>query len=201
MASGCRRGCSLNPYLATVGAARRRARLFGCRAESHPALAAGAGNRSDRSQCAAWRPHVASSAASSSRRRRCGRAGSAPRSALRPATRNSPAASPRASAIAFRLRRGDLRILVGCGAAGGIAGAFGAPLAGAFYGFELIIGSYSPNSLAPVGVAALIGYLVAHALGTGRARRRRSREDDDRGARSGARRDARPVGGGARALF
>src|SRR5580698_2420509 len=62
---------------------------------------------------------------------------------------------------AFRLRRGDLRILVGCGAAAGIAGAFGAPLAGAFYGFELIIGSYSPTSLAPVGIAALIGFLVA----------------------------------------
>ena len=65
---------------------------------------------------------------------------------------------------AFRLRRGDLRILVGCGAAGGIAGAFGAPLAGAFYAFELIIGSYSPNSLAPVGISALIGFLVARQL-------------------------------------
>jgi chloride channel protein, CIC family len=66
--------------------------------------------------------------------------------------------------MAFRLRRADLRILVGCGAAAGIAGAFGAPLAGAFYGFELIIGGYSPNNLAPVGVAALIGYVVAHVL-------------------------------------
>jgi chloride channel protein, CIC family len=65
---------------------------------------------------------------------------------------------------AFRLRRGDLRILVGCGAAAGIAGAFGAPLAGAFYGFELIIGSYAPASLAPVGISTLIGYLVAHAI-------------------------------------
>jgi chloride channel protein, CIC family len=34
---------------------------------------------------------------------------------------------------AFRLRRRDLRLVVGCGAAGAIAGAFGAPLAGAFY--------------------------------------------------------------------
>ena len=66
--------------------------------------------------------------------------------------------------MAFRLRRADLRILVGCGAAGGIAGAFGAPLACAFYGFELIIGGYSPNSLAPVAVSALIGYLVAQAV-------------------------------------
>ena len=66
--------------------------------------------------------------------------------------------------LAFRLRRADLRVLVGCGAAGGIAGAFGAPLAGAFYAFELIIGGYSPNTLAPVAVASLLGYLVAHAL-------------------------------------
>ncbi|HVY56392.1 MAG TPA: chloride channel protein [Xanthobacteraceae bacterium] len=65
---------------------------------------------------------------------------------------------------AFRLRRSDLRILVGCGAAGGIAGAFGAPLAGAFYAFELVIGSYSVTSLAPVGISALVGYLVARSF-------------------------------------
>jgi CIC family chloride channel protein len=66
--------------------------------------------------------------------------------------------------MAFRLRRGDLRILVGCGAAAGISGAFGAPLAGAFYAFELIIGSYAPASLAPVGISSLIGYLVARSV-------------------------------------
>ncbi|HEY6992481.1 MAG TPA: chloride channel protein [Xanthobacteraceae bacterium] len=65
---------------------------------------------------------------------------------------------------AFRLRRRDLRILVGCGAAGAIAGAFGAPLAGAFYAFELVIASYSVASLAPVGLAALVGYVVANLL-------------------------------------
>jgi chloride channel protein, CIC family len=62
------------------------------------------------------------------------------------------------------LRRRDLRILVGCGAAGAIAGAFGAPLAGAFYAFELVIGSYSVMSLAPVAFAALVGYLVANVF-------------------------------------
>ena len=65
---------------------------------------------------------------------------------------------------AFRLRRGDLRVLVGCGAAAGIAGAFAAPLAGAFYGFELVIGTYSTASLMPVGIASLVGYFVAKAL-------------------------------------
>src|SRR5258708_3079293 len=63
---------------------------------------------------------------------------------------------------AFHLRRRDLRVLVGCGAAGAISGAFGAPLGGAFYAFELVIGSYSIASLAPVGLAALVGYLVAN---------------------------------------
>lgn len=63
---------------------------------------------------------------------------------------------------AFRLRRQDLRVLVGCGAAGAIASAFGAPLGGAFYAFELVIGGYSIASLAPVGLAALVGYLVAN---------------------------------------
>jgi len=54
--------------------------------------------------------------------------------------------------------------MVGCGAAGGIAGAFGAPLAGAFYAFELVIGGYTPASLTPVGVAAVAGYFVTHAF-------------------------------------
>jgi CIC family chloride channel protein len=64
----------------------------------------------------------------------------------------------------FHLRRVDQRIMVGCGAAAAIAGAFGAPLAGAFYAFELVIGGYTPASLTPVGVAAVTGYVVAHAF-------------------------------------
>jgi CIC family chloride channel protein len=66
--------------------------------------------------------------------------------------------------IAFEVRRGDLRTLVGCGAAGAIAAGFGAPLAGAFYAFELIIGTYTIATLAPVVVAALCGNLVSRAL-------------------------------------
>jgi CIC family chloride channel protein len=63
----------------------------------------------------------------------------------------------------IRLRRGDLRILTGCGAAAAIAAAFNAPLAGAFYAFELVIGSYTQAALAPVAMAALTATLVARA--------------------------------------
>jgi CIC family chloride channel protein len=62
------------------------------------------------------------------------------------------------------LRRDDVRLLVGCGAAAAIAAAFNAPLTGAFYAFELIIGSYTLQALAPVGIAALTAVLVVRAL-------------------------------------
>jgi chloride channel protein, CIC family len=65
---------------------------------------------------------------------------------------------------ALELRRDDVRTLVGCGAAGAIAAAFNAPLTGAFYAFELIIGAYTLHTLAPVGIAALMGALVVRGL-------------------------------------
>jgi CIC family chloride channel protein len=65
----------------------------------------------------------------------------------------------------FKLRRADLRILVGAGTGAAIAGAFGAPLAGAFYAFEIVIGAYTPAAIAPVAAASLSGVLVAQALG------------------------------------
>ena len=61
----------------------------------------------------------------------------------------------------FHVRHNDLRLMVGCGAAGAIAGAFGAPFGGAFYAFELVMGGYTAAALVPIGIAALNGYLVA----------------------------------------
>lgn len=61
-------------------------------------------------------------------------------------------------------RRNDIRMLVGAGVAGGIAGAFGSAFAGAAYGFELIIGSYTVATLAPIATAALCGYYAAHIM-------------------------------------
>lgn len=64
----------------------------------------------------------------------------------------------------FRLRRDDQRIFVAAGAAAAIAAAFNAPLAGAFYGYELILGGYSVRALAPVAVASLTSTLTQRWL-------------------------------------
>jgi CIC family chloride channel protein len=65
----------------------------------------------------------------------------------------------------LRLRRNDLRVLVGCGAAAAIGGAFNAPLCGAFYGIELVIGVYSIATLPFVVLAALAGTLTVQIAG------------------------------------
>ncbi len=65
----------------------------------------------------------------------------------------------------LNLRRNDLRLIVGCGAAGAIAAAFGAPITGAFYAYELIVGVYSVGSAAPILAASLSAALTAQWLG------------------------------------
>ena len=64
----------------------------------------------------------------------------------------------------FRLRRADLRVFVTAGAGAAIAAAFNAPLAGAFYGYELILGSYTTKALAPVIVASVSAALTQRAM-------------------------------------
>ncbi len=66
--------------------------------------------------------------------------------------------------LKLRLRRGDLRQLVAAGAAAAISSAFGAPLAGAFYAFELILGNYSIASAGPVLTGSIVGVLFTRLL-------------------------------------
>src|ERR1700754_1238077 len=69
-----------------------------------------------------------------------------------------------AAAQGLLLRRNDHRIFVAAGAGAAIAAAFNAPLAGAFYAFELILGTYSVRALAPIAAAALASVLTERAL-------------------------------------
>ena len=65
----------------------------------------------------------------------------------------------------LRLRRADMRILVGAGAGAAIGAAFGAPLTGAFYAFEIVIGAYTPAAIAPVAAACLSAVLLVRLVG------------------------------------
>ena len=65
---------------------------------------------------------------------------------------------------ALNLRRSDLRNFVGAGAGAAIGVAFGAPLAGAFYAFEIVIGSYTVANVAPVVAAAIAGWLMTRIV-------------------------------------
>lgn len=65
----------------------------------------------------------------------------------------------------LRLRRADMRILVGAGAGAAIGAAFSAPLTGAFYAFEIVIGAYTPAAIAPVAAAALAAVLTGRLFG------------------------------------
>ncbi|MBP8246591.1 MAG: chloride channel protein [Phenylobacterium sp.] len=65
----------------------------------------------------------------------------------------------------LNLRRADMRTLVGAGAGAAIGAAFGAPLCGAFYAFEIVIGAYTVANIAPVVAATLAATLVASRLG------------------------------------
>jgi CIC family chloride channel protein len=59
----------------------------------------------------------------------------------------------------------DLRLVVSCGAAAGLAAAYHAPLAGAVFVAEILLGSLALAQLGPVVVAAVMAYGGAVALG------------------------------------
>ena len=60
----------------------------------------------------------------------------------------------------LRLQPRRVKILVGCGAAAGISGAFSAPFAGAFFALEEVLGSFAVGAFSPVLVASVAGALT-----------------------------------------
>ena len=63
----------------------------------------------------------------------------------------------------LRLSPERIRTLVGCGAAGGIAATFNAPIAGAFFALEVILGNFSIPTFAPIVLSSVLATAVSRA--------------------------------------
>jgi CIC family chloride channel protein len=57
-----------------------------------------------------------------------------------------------------------LRLLVACGAAAGIAAAYKAPVAGAVFAAQIVLGNFSMNLFAPLVVAAVVAAMVSRSI-------------------------------------
>jgi CIC family chloride channel protein len=56
-----------------------------------------------------------------------------------------------------------MRILVGCGAAAGIAGTFNAPIAGSMFALEIILGDFGLATFSPIVISSVVATAVSRA--------------------------------------
>jgi chloride channel protein, CIC family len=63
----------------------------------------------------------------------------------------------------FHMSEARIRTLVACGAAGGIAATFNAPIAGVFFALEIILGEFSTRSFGIVVIASVTAAVIGRA--------------------------------------
>ncbi len=64
----------------------------------------------------------------------------------------------------LRLSGEMMKTLVGCGAAGGIAAVFNAPIGGVFFALEVMIGDFSLQTFAPIVISSVIATVTMRAF-------------------------------------
>ncbi|MDW7733256.1 MAG: chloride channel protein [Methanolobus sp.] len=67
-------------------------------------------------------------------------------------------------ARALKIHGNRVKILLGCGAAGGIAASFNAPLAGVVFAVEVILGELEASTFIPIVISAVFATLVASVV-------------------------------------
>ena len=65
---------------------------------------------------------------------------------------------------ALRVPASQLRVIVGCGAAAGVSATFNAPIAGALFAAEVVVGNFAVAQLSPIVIASVVATVVSRAF-------------------------------------